>query len=96
MKNGVPGRACIPSAGEWSPRPPAPRRRPRRTRRWWPGRELLLRPAGAWEGGGAPHDSDDDAMPPFVALAKWTDEGIRKDSPKRGRAFEDRIEPRGL
>jgi uncharacterized protein with GYD domain len=32
-------------------------------------------------------------MPTFVTLAKWTDEGVRniKDSPKRRKAFEDRI-----
>jgi uncharacterized protein with GYD domain len=36
-------------------------------------------------------------MPTFVTLAKWTDEGIRniKESPKRRRAFEDRISALG-
>jgi uncharacterized protein with GYD domain len=37
------------------------------------------------------------AMPTYVTLAKWTDEGIRniKDSPKRRQAFEDRITSMG-
>jgi len=36
-------------------------------------------------------------MPTFVTLAKWTDEGVRniKDSPKRRKAFEDRITTMG-
>jgi len=37
------------------------------------------------------------AIPTFVTLAKWTDEGVRniKDSPKRRKAFEDRIATMG-
>src|SRR6266851_5044998 len=49
-----------------------------------------------WEGGGL-LGREVHAMPTFVTLAKWTDEGIRtiKDSPKRRQAFEDRITSMG-
>src|SRR5215468_1704214 len=49
-----------------------------------------------WEGGGL-LGREVHAMPTYVTLAKWTDEGIRnvKDSPKRRQAFEDRITTMG-
>jgi len=46
---------------------------------------------------GGPHTRGRYAMPTFVTLGKWTDQGIRniKDAPKRRQAFEEKITSMG-